>query len=97
LTGYRVRGLPDGSLADQEFEFMIDDIEPPLRLRIPGEQRGPDVCIADSVAQERWLDNRPDLVIRVWDCEWRFVNEEATDRFVLMLRNRGAVSPTSQD
>ena len=92
MTSYRVRGLPDGSLADQEFEFMIDDIEPPLRLRIPGEQRGPDVCIADNVAQQRWLDSRPDLVIAVWDCEWRFVSEDASERFVLMLQACPAAS-----
>ena len=73
--------LPDG-------EFIFGDERDPLRLRIPGDQRGPDVCIPDSAEQESWLDSRTDLVTRVWDCEWRFVDLAARERFLLMLEKR---------
>ena len=84
MPTYRVRGLPDGTMAGQDFDFIIGENDP-LRLRIPGDQRGPDVCIPDSPAQDSWLDSRPDLVARVWDCEWRFADIEAQERFVDML------------
>jgi len=82
---YRTRGLPDGTGSQQDFVFMIDDDRSPTTLRIPGEHRGPDVCIADSPAQEKWLDSRQDLVTPTWDCEWQFVDPEAELRFVQLI------------
>ena len=75
-------------MSDTEFEFIVEDVEPFLQLRIPGDNRGPDVCIPDSSEQEAWLDSRPDLVVRVWDCMWRFIDPGAKERFLLMLRDR---------
>ncbi len=80
---YRTRGLPDGTLEDREFVFIVDEVSG--RLRIPGEHRGPDVTIADSLEQERWLDAHPDLLVRYWDCEWSFVDAGARQRLVAML------------
>lgn len=81
----RTRTLPDGTQSDGEFVFLIEDDHGPSTLRIPGEHHGPDVCIADSPEQESWLNSRPDLVIQTWDCEWRFVSEEAARRFVELI------------
>jgi len=87
MVTYRIKGLPDGSEPDQDFEFILDDSEP-IRLRIPGEQRGPDVCIPDSPAQERWLLSRGDLMVPYWDCEWTFVSGEARQAFIELIEAR---------
>ena len=84
MTTYCTHGLPNGTALDQVFEFVIDDTEP-LRLRIPGEHRGPDVCIADSPAQEQWLDSRRDLMVTYWDCQWTFVDDAAKEQFVRLM------------
>jgi len=89
MAVYRTRGLPDGTEVDGEFDFIIDDYEMPSTLRIPGEQRGPDLCIPDHPAQERWLNSRRDLVIPVWHCVWRFVSAEAERHLVQLLSSRG--------
>ena len=84
MTTYLTRGLPDGTEADREFEFILDEFAL-FRLRIPGEQRGPDVCIADSPAQERWLDSQRDLMVPYWDCQWTLVDEAAKQAFIELM------------
>jgi hypothetical protein len=85
MITYRLKGLPDGTEPDQEFEFFVETLPQPPQVRIPGELRGPDVCIADSPAQERWLNTRPDLVVQRWDCLWEVVGAEAMRRLVWLL------------
>lgn len=74
----RTQGLPDGSCRKTEFEFYVSDSQ----VRIPGEHRGPDVCIADHSEQERWLDEQRDLLKPYWDCEWEFVDNDARQKFL---------------
>ncbi|MBU1226801.1 MAG: hypothetical protein KJ698_06305 [Actinobacteria bacterium] len=90
MITYRTRGLPDGTQSDHEFVFIVEDLESPPRLRIPGTQHGPDVCVPDSRDQEQWLHGLGDLLVPYWDCEWTFIGEEAVARFVELI---GGTSP----
>jgi len=87
MITYRTRGLLPGFEPDEEFVFIIDDRTTPPTLFIPGDHRGPDVCIAHSLEQVAWLDSRDDLVA-LWDCQWRFVSTEAADAFVELISTR---------
>jgi hypothetical protein len=85
LVTHRTQGLPDGTRANEGFEFYVEWRDSPPQLRIPGVQRGPDVCIPDSEPQREWLDTRRDLLVAEWDCVWRFLSDEAAATFTAML------------
>lgn len=54
-------------------------------LHIPGEQRGPDVCIPESSEQEEWLNSLGHLLTHSWDCQWTFNSDSSVREFLSLL------------
>ena len=80
-----VQSLPGQPTAPKPYEFRIDDqAEPPI-VHIPGDQRGPDLCIPDRPEQASWLDSHPDLVRPSWDCQWTCVDSSTLTALLRLL------------
>jgi hypothetical protein len=82
----RTKGLPGSSdHTEAVYTFILDDRSRPPILHIPGESRGPDICIPESSEQERWLDGRSHILRRTWDCQWTFQSDRSVEEFLLLL------------
>lgn len=69
-----------------EYTFSIDwRYDPPI-LHIPGNHRGPDVCIPYRQEQVDWLDSLKDMMIAYWDCQWKFLSRGKCHEFIELLK-----------
>lgn len=66
----------------REYEFAFDGRESPPVLHIPGDHRGPDVCIPCRPEQKDWLDTLGRYMTPFWDCQWKLNSEGAFDEFL---------------
>jgi hypothetical protein len=82
----KTNGLPDSSHAERVYTFLFDERSRPVILHIPGETRGPDVCIPYSAEQEEWLNSLAHLITHTWDCQWTFINESSVNDFLALLK-----------
>jgi hypothetical protein len=82
-----VRALLNLSGEPREYEFAFDRRESPPILHIPGDHRGPDVCIPSRLEQKEWLDTLGRYMAPYWDCQWKLNSEEAFNGFVEYLRS----------
>ena len=55
-------------------------------LHLPGETRGPDICIPERAEQEEWLNSLAHLLTHTWDCQWTFINDGSVDEFLSLLK-----------
>jgi hypothetical protein len=76
--------------APDEYVFTIDRRQDPPVLHIPGEHRGPDICIPEKPEQEAWLNRLDWLMTPLWHCQWQFRNVTACDQFVDLLQQMDA-------
>lgn len=82
----KTKGLPDINHAWKVYTFLLDERSNPVILHVPGEARGPDVCIPERVEQEEWLNGLEHLVTHTWDCQWTFINDSSVDDFLSLLK-----------
>ncbi len=85
-----IRALLSLSDAPREYVFDIDRRQDPPILHIPGNHRGPDLCIPDRPEQEKWLDGLDEFMTPYWYCQWRFRSTEACEDFLRYLRGISA-------
>lgn len=69
-----------------EYSFSFDWRSDPPILHIPGNHRGPDLCIPYKQEQVDWLDGLKDMMIPYWHCQWRFLNREKCHEFIRLLK-----------
>ncbi|HWW76639.1 MAG TPA: hypothetical protein VNZ44_14680 [Pyrinomonadaceae bacterium] len=82
----KTRGLPGGVHAERVYTFLLDERSRPAVLHVPGEARGPDVCIPEFAEQEEWLGGLTKLLTHTWDCQWTFADDDAVAAFLLLLK-----------
>lgn len=81
----------------EEYSFRIDRrLNPPV-LHIPGDYRGPDVCIPCKPEQVRWLNSLSHLMKPLWDCQWVFSTAETCQEFIQHLREMEPKQKTDPD
>ena len=80
-----IRAVLELGEVPQEYTFRIDRRQEPPILHIPGDQRGPDICLPHKPEQEHWLNGLVELVAPVWHCQWTFTSEKACDDFIEYL------------
>ena len=74
-----------------EYVFNIDRRQDPPVLHIPGDHRGPDLCIPEKPEQEEWLNGLSQFVTPFWYCQWKFLNRKAYSDFLEYLKDMEAV------
>jgi len=83
----KTRGLPGGVHAERVYTFLLDERSRPVVLHVPGEARGPDVCIPEFAEQAEWLGGLTDLLTHTWDCQWALADDDdAVAAFLLLLK-----------
>ena len=70
-----------------EYEFSIERRQDPPILHIPGDHRGPDVCIPEKQEQMKWLDSLEELMTPFWDCQWKFKSKATCETFITTLKS----------
>ena len=73
--------------APAEYEFSIERRDEPPVLHIPGDHRGPDLCIPEKPEQEKWLDGLGEFMKPYWHCQWKFESGEACEKFIAHLKS----------
>lgn len=72
----------------EEYTFTIVRRTPLPVLQIPGDHRGPDVCIPRKSEQASWLDSLSEYMTPCWDCQWKFISMKACEDFTRQLRDQ---------
>jgi hypothetical protein len=85
MRSIKTKGLPGTSHRQKIYTFFLDDRKHPTILYIPGDLRGPDVCIPECAEQEEWLNTLSNLVTHTWDCQWTFITDDGVDDFLTLL------------
>lgn len=81
-----VRVFLDLGESSREYSFSIDWRSDPPILHIPGNHRGPDVCIPQREEQVAWLNGLDKMMTPYWDCQWKFIRRSSVGKFIELMK-----------